>query len=123
MRQFPSDNLPCMISGEYAAGSLTVKVEFGADCIRRLSREVSDGGLGALHRLRPLFVTERDAFGVDEANVRDAEEAEHGLEVAVLVLEGGVGCARAVEAAAGGGDDHRLAPGQPLGTLLCVAEG
>ena len=64
---------------------------------------------------------EVQAFGADNLDIRDAEEAEHGAQVAFLVVHHGRG-AGAIMAAAGGDDDHLLALGKAFRAFGGIAE-
>ena len=88
----------------------------GVDCGPYLCRR-------SVQRLGPCRLSHRQAFGPHDAHVGDAEEAEHRLQVALLVLHRTAGFAAGVLAATGGGHDHRLAAGQTLGPGGGVAEG
>src|SRR5579885_2424389 len=77
---------------------------------------------GGCNRCLAMILADVDAFGADERDVRDAEEAENAAQVRLLVTERRRGRVRTVESAARGRDDDLLATRQSLWALLGIAE-
>src|SRR5581483_8768723 len=74
------------------------------------------------NRLHLVLGAHAYAFGTDELDVGDADEAEHRAQVVLLEIQPS-GRAAAVYAAAAGGHDDALAGRQALRAVLGVAEG
>ena len=70
------------------------------------SRSGSGIDARAAHRIGAVLRRIRDAFGADELDIGDAQEAEHVAQVRLLEIGG---AAVAVDAAAAAGDDQALA--------------